>query len=158
MQRRQRPPGMYVVIAIPIVLALTFAWQVGSSLLHTEVLVRQAVAVGQLTLEPDAAGTRVDIVLVDKVGQETTASGSVKLSLKEPDGSVWQTTRTISDSDFHPLPDGSLLAGRNGLSVVIPASDWARPPRRGGLAVVSITVTMDDDSPPFGTVISQIFP
>jgi hypothetical protein len=140
----RRPLGTYVLIAVPLVLAATLLWQVASSMFHTEAVIRQATTVGQVTLEPDPTGTRIDFVLVDRVGQETTLSGSIDLRLRAPDGGVWQTTRDVSATDFQPLPDTSLLAGRLGYSVLIPASDWVRQPRRGGLATVSISVTPSD--------------
>jgi len=157
-RKPRRPLGTYVLIAIPAVLAATFLWQIASGLFHTEVATRQAVAVGQVTLEGDPLGSRVDFVLVDRVGQDTTADASVNVRLREPDGTVWQTTRSLADSDYVRLPDTSLLAGRTGYSVLVPASDWARPPRQGGLATVSVTVTPNDDSPSFSTDAQQRFP
>jgi hypothetical protein len=154
----RRNMGTLVLIAIPAVLALTMVWQVASSMFHTEVAVRQAVAVGQVTLEGDPAGSRVDFVVVDRVGKETTFTGDVTVRLREPDGTVWQTTRTLSAGDFLTLPDTSLLSGRLGYSVLVPASDWARAPRRGGLATVSVTVNPSDDSPSFSTDSQQLFP
>src|SRR5579862_2274304 len=88
--RPRRPWGTYVLIAIPLVLAATFVWQIASSMFHTEIVVRQAVSVGQVTLEPDPAGSRVDFVVVDRVGQETTTSGDVSVRVREPDGTIWQ--------------------------------------------------------------------
>jgi hypothetical protein len=154
----RRPIGTYLLIGIPALLLVTFAWQIASMALHTEVAVRQATSVGQVTLEPDPAGSRVDFVLVDRVGQETTFSGDVVLKLREPDGTYWQTRRTVSATDFQPLPDGSYLAGRSGLSIVIPAGDWARAPRRGGSTSVSIEVAPDDGTTAFSTVSAQRFP
>src|SRR5438067_3838930 len=148
----RRPMGTYLLIGIPALLLVTFLWQVASSTFHTEVAVRQATSVGQVTLESDPAGSRVDFVLVDRVGQETTFSGDVLLKVREPDGTYWQTRRTVSATDFQPLPDGSYLAGRSGLSIVIPGSDWAGAPRRGGSSSVSIDVTPDDGSRGFSTV------
>jgi hypothetical protein len=157
-QQNRRSKGLYVLIAVPLVLAVTFLWQVGSTVFHTEAVVRQAVAVGQVALEPDPSGTRVDFVLVDRYGQETTFTGNLNVSLREPDGAVWQTTRSLSPSDFQPLSDDSLLAGRTGYTVFVNARDWARPPRRGGLATVSITATPGDDSQAFSTQAQQRFP
>jgi hypothetical protein len=149
---------MWVIMGVPVVLALTLVWQVASSVLHTEIAVREAVAVGRVTLEPDALGSRVDFVVVDRVGQETTVNGSVSVKLREPDGTLWQTTRSVAADEFKPLPDGSLLAGRTGYSVVVPANDWMRAPRRGGAATVTITVQPADDATPFSTVAEERFP
>jgi hypothetical protein len=140
------------------VLALTFAWQVASRVFHSDVVTRQATAVGQIDLEPDPAGTRIDFVVVDRVGHDTTVGGSMTVKLREPDGSVWQTNRDVSPGDFQPLPDSSLLSGRVGYTVVVPAADWARPPRRGGSAKVTVEVTPDDGSDPFSAVSDQRFP
>ena len=146
------------MIGVPLVLVLTVAWQIGSSVLRTDMDVPEAVAVGRVSLEPDALGSRIDFVLVDSVGQATTIDGLLNVSLREPDGTLWQTSRTVSASDFQALPEGSLLAGRNGYSVVIPATDWARPPRRGGEATVTINVQPSDGSPPFTSVAQALFP
>ncbi len=157
-RKSRRPIGTYVLIAVPLVLAATFVWQIASGMFHTEVIVRQAVAVGRISLEADPAGSRVDFVVVDRVGQETTFNGDVTIRLREPDGTVWQTVKTLSDADFQPLPDSSLLAGRLGYSVLVPASDWARAPRRGGLATVTISVNPGDNGPSFSTDSQQLFP
>ena len=157
-QRRFGSKGAYLFIAIPLVLAATFIWQLTSGMFHTDAVVRQAVAVGQVTLEPDAAGTRVDFVLVDRVGQEATFSGNLNVSLREPDGAVWQMTRSVSPGDFQTLPDDSLLAGRTGYSVLVNARDWVRPPRRGGLATISVNATPSDDGPAISTQSQQRFP
>jgi hypothetical protein len=143
---------------VPLVLGLTLLWQVVSSLSHTDVGVHQAASVGQVSLEPDAAGARVDVVLVDRVGQEATLSGDLTFKVRDPDGAVWQTTRSVSAGDFRALPDGSLLAGRTGYSLIVPTSDWVRPPRRGGLATISVMVTPSNDGPSFSTQLQQRFP
>jgi hypothetical protein len=153
-----RSKGMWVLIAVPLVLAVTFVWQLAGNMFHTDAVVRQAVGVGQVALEPAPTGTRVDVVLVDRYGQETTFTGSLNLSLREPDGAVWQTTRSVSPSDFQPLSDNSLLAGRTGYSVIVNARDWARPPRRGGLGTVSITASSDDGQQAFSSQSQQRFP
>jgi hypothetical protein len=157
-ERRFALKGSYLFIAIPLVLAATLIWQVASGMLHTEAAVRQAVAFGQVTLEPDPSGTRIDFVLVDRVGQETTFTGNLNVTLRDPDGAVWQTTRDVSPGDFQTLPTDSLLAGRNGYTLVVNARDWARPPRRGGLATISISATPSDDRPPISTQSQQLFP
>jgi len=151
-------PGTYVLVAVPLILAATFIWQIASSLFHTDIVVRQAVSVGQVSLEGDPAGSRVDFVVVDSVGQDTTFSGDLSIRLREPDGTLWQTTRTLSTGDFQRLPDSSLLAGRLGYSVLVPASDWARPPRSGGLATVTIAVNPNDGGRAFSTDSQQRFP
>jgi hypothetical protein len=150
--------GMYVVIAIPVVLALAFVWQVAASMFHTEAVVRQAVSVGQVSLQPDSSGTRIDLVLVDRYGQDTTFSGTLDVSLREPDGALWKTSRNVSAEDFQALPDDSLMAGRAGYSVMVNAKDWARPPRHGGLATVSIGATPSGDGQAFSTQSQQRFP
>jgi hypothetical protein len=148
----------WVLIGLPVLLVGAFIWQIASSTIHTDIVVRQAVAVGQVSLESDPAGSRVDFVLVDRVGQETTVDGTVTVKLREPDGRVWQTSREVTESAFQQLPDGSLLAGRTGYSVTIPASDWARAPRRGGSATVTINVKPSGEGSPFSTVAEERFP
>jgi hypothetical protein len=153
----KRSAATWVLIGIPTLLIVTLVWQLASGLLHTEIAVREAVAVGRATLETDPAGSRVDFVVVDRVGQETTVHGTVSIKLREPDGGVWQASRSVAAGDFKALPDGSLLAGRTGYSVVIPANDWARPPRRGGAATVTIKVEPADGAA-FSTVAEERFP
>jgi hypothetical protein len=139
-------------------LLLLLAWQVGSGLLRSEIAIRDAVAVSRVSLESsfEPAGSRVDLVLVDRVGQATTVTGDLTVKLREPDGTVWQTTRSVSAADFGPLPDGGLLAGRLGYSVVIPASDWLRAPRRGGAATITVSVQPAERSA-FSTVAEERF-
>src|SRR5437870_4913206 len=84
--RVRRSAGTWVIIGVPIMLLLLLVWQIGSSMLHTEVAVRDAVAVSRVSLEADPAGSRVDFVLVDRVGQDTTVNGDVTVKLREPDG------------------------------------------------------------------------
>jgi hypothetical protein len=146
-----------VIIGVPVVLLLLFVWQVGSSMLRTEIAIRDAVAVSRVSLEADPLGSRIDFVLVDRVGQDTTVSGDLNIKLREPDGTLWQTTRRVSASDFAVLPGGGLLSGRLGYSVVIPPSDWLRAPRRGGSASVSVSVVPADGAP-FSTVAEERFP
>jgi hypothetical protein len=148
----------HLFIAIPLVLAATFIWQLASGMFHTEQVVRQAVAVGQVTLESDPSGTRVEFVLVDRVGQEATFSGNINVTLRDPDGAVWQATRSVSPGDFQRLPDDSLLAGRTGYTLLVNARDWARPPRRGGLATISISTSPSDNGPSISTQSQQLFP
>jgi hypothetical protein len=97
------------------------------------------------------------MVLVDRVGQQTTANGDIIIQLREPDGTVWQSTRSITAADFVPLHEGGLLAGRIGYSVLIPASDWLRAPRHGGAATVSVNVAPTDGTA-FSTVAEERFP
>jgi hypothetical protein len=148
---------MLAIIGVPALLLLLFVWQVGSSVLRTEIAVRNAVAVSRVSLEADPIGSRVDLVLVDRVGKDTTVSGDLTVKLREPDGTVWQTTRSVSAADFIVLRESSLLAGRTGYSVVIPGSDWLRAPRRGGSATVSVSV-QPADGQPFSTVAEERFP
>jgi hypothetical protein len=155
---KRRPSAKWALFAIAAILAATFVWQIVSPMLRSEVAIREAVAVGRVSLEADPAGSRVDFVLVDRVGQQTTVDGTVNVKLREPDGAVWQIARNLTAADFQPLPDGSLLAGRNGYSVVIPASDWARAPRRGGSATVTVSVAPSGEGPTFSTVAEERFP
>jgi hypothetical protein len=155
--RVRRSAATWVIIGVPVVLLLLFVWQVGSSILRTEIAIRDAVAVSRVSLEPDPLGSRIDFVLVDRVGQDTTVSGDLNIKLREPDGTLWQTTRRVSASDFAVLPGGGLLSGRLGYSVVIPPSDWLRAPRRGGSATVSVSVVPADGAP-FSTVAEERFP
>jgi hypothetical protein len=148
--------GTAVIVGVPVLLLLSFVWQIASSMLHTEIAVRDAVAVSKVTLEADAVGTRVDLVLVDRIGQETTVSGNMIVKLREPDGTVWQTTRAVSAADFTPI-SGGLLSGRLGYSVTVPASDWLRAPRRGGSATVTVSVEPSEGAP-FTTVAEERFP
>jgi len=147
----------WVVIGVPVLLALTLVWQIGSSLVRTEIAVRDAVAVSRVSLEADPLGSRIDFVVVDRSGQETTMNGDMSIKLREPDGTLWQIARTVTAADFSPLPEGSLLAGRVGYSMVVPATDWLRAPRRGGSATVSISVQPTDGTP-FSTVAEERFP
>jgi hypothetical protein len=155
--RVRRSAATWVIIGVPVVLLLLFVWQVGSSILRTEIAIRDAVAVSRVSLEADPLGSRIDFVLVDRVGQDTTVSGDLNIKLREPDGTLWQTTRRVSASDFAVLPGGGLLSGRLGYSVVIPPSDWLRAPRRGGSASVSVSVVPADGAP-FSTVAEERFP
>ena len=153
----RRPIGAWVLIGVPALLVVLFVWQVASTVLRTEVVVRGAVAISRVSLEPDPQGARVDLVIVDRVGAETTMAGSVAVQVREPDGGVWQATRTISSADFKDLPAGGLLAGRLGYSVVVPAADWMRAPRRGGAATVSVSVHPTDGAA-FATMAEERFP
>jgi hypothetical protein len=155
--RKRRSAASLVIIGIPILLLLTFVWQIASSMVHSEVAVRDAVAVSRVSLEPDPLGSRVDLVLVDRVGQDTTVAGELNVRLREPDGTVWQVTRRVSAADFSTVVDGGLLAGRLGYSLVIPASDWIRAPRHGGAATVSVSV-QPTDGVAFSTVSEERFP
>ena len=147
----------WVMIGVPVLLALTLAWQIGSSLLRSEIALRDPVAVSRVSLESDPLGSRIDFVVVDRSGQETTVNGDMTIKLREPDGTVWQTARTVTAADFGPLSGGGLLTGRVGYSLVVPATDWLRAPRRGGSATVSINVQPTDGTP-FSTVAEERFP
>ncbi|HLZ31032.1 MAG TPA: hypothetical protein VKV73_27250 [Chloroflexota bacterium] len=148
---------MWVIIGVPVLLGLVLAWQLMSTLLHTEIAVRNAVAVSRVSLEADPLGSRVDLVLVDRIGQDTTFNGAMTIKLREPDGTVWQNTRGITAADFVPLQSGGLLAGRVGYSVVVPTTDWMRAPRRGGAATVTVDVE-PTEGVPFSTVAEERFP
>ncbi len=157
-QRRQRrSAGSWAIVGVPIVLGLVFVWQFASNVLHTDTVVRSAVSISRVSLEPDPLGSRVDLVLVDRVGQETNFGGGLTLKVREPDGTVWQSTRSIAPADFVPIQAGGLLAGRVGYSVVIPTSDWQRSPRHGGSATVSVLVE-PTDGPSFSTIAEERFP
>jgi hypothetical protein len=157
LKKTRRSAGTWVLIGVPILLVLTFAWQFGSNFLRTEIAARVPVAVSRVSLESDPAGSRIDLVVVDRVGQETTVNGELTIKLREPDGSVWQVTRTVSAADFGSVRGGGLLTGRLGYSVVIPAADWLRAPRRGGAATVSVNVAREDGTT-FSTVAEERFP
>ena len=155
--QRRRPTAAWVAVGIAVLVVATFVWQIASPYIHTEVAVRGAAAVGRVSLESDPIGSRIDLVVVDRVGGETTVAGTLDVSLREPDGTLWKTSRAVSASDFQLLPQGSLLAGRAGLSIYVPASDWARPPRQGGASTVSVMIK-PNDGPAFSTVAEERFP
>jgi hypothetical protein len=157
LKKARRSAGSWVIIGIPILLVAVFAWQVLSPLLRSEIAVRDAVGFSRVSLEADPVGTRIDFAVVDRVGLETTVSGDVNIKLREPDGTVWQSSRTITAADFGSLPAGGLLAGRTGYSVIIPASDWLRAPRRGGSATVSVSIQPTGGTS-FSTVAEERFP
>ena len=138
--RRRVSIGMWVMLGVPAALLVVFAWQFVAPLLKPEIVVRGPAGISRVSLEPDPSGARIEFVVVDRMGQETTADGNVSIKLREPDGAVWQINRGLSAADFAPLPAGGLLNGRLGYSVVVPTSAWARPPRQGGSATVSVTI------------------
>jgi hypothetical protein len=153
----RRSAGTWIMICVPILLVGLFAWQILSPILRTEAAIRDAVGFSRVSLEADPVGARIDFAVVDRVGQETTVSGDVNVKLREPDGTVWQTTRSVTAENFRLLPEGGLLAGRTGYSVLIPASDWLRAPRRGGSATVSVSI-QPTDGVAFSTVAEERFP
>jgi hypothetical protein len=153
-RRARRNFGTWVIIGVPILLGLYLAWTVFAPLMHTETAVRSAVAASRVSLETDPLGSRIDLVLVDRVGQDTTFTGDMNITLREPDGTVWQSSRAITATDFVRLQDGGLLAGRTGYALVIPATDWLRAPRRGGAATVSVSV-LTTDGAAFSTVAEE---
>ncbi|MCA1644863.1 MAG: hypothetical protein LC797_05105 [Chloroflexi bacterium] len=155
--KARRSAASWIVIAIPILMVTLFVWQVVSPLLRTEAAVRDAVGFSRVSLEADPTGSRIDFAVVDRVGRETTVDGDVNVSLREPDGTVWQTTRSITAAKFVSLPEGGLLAGRIGYSVLVPTSDWSRAPRRGGAATVSVSIR-PTDGVLFSTVAEERFP
>jgi hypothetical protein len=148
---------MWVLVGVPILLLTLFVWQIISPMLRTEIAVRDAVGFSRVSLEADPAGSRVDFAVVDRVGRETTVTGDVNIKLREPDGTLWQTTRSVTAANFVTLPEGGLLAGRTGYSVVIPSTDWLRAPRRGGAATVSVSIQPIDGAL-FSTVAEERFP
>jgi hypothetical protein len=149
----------WVLIGVPALLGLMFVWQIASGFFHTETVDHAPVAISTVRLEPDLWGTRVDVVLVDRQGAETTAAGDLTVKLREPDGAVWQTTRALAPEDFAPLPTGDLSAGRTGYTLLVPAADWVRAPRRGGSASVSVSfVTHADDAVPLARQAEERFP
>src|SRR5207248_10502277 len=75
----RRSLASWVLIGIPVVLGITFAWQIGSNLFRSEVAVRDAVSVSRVSLESDPVGSRIDFVVVDRVGQETTVNATVSV-------------------------------------------------------------------------------
>ena|SRR5438067_5001825 len=156
--KTKRPVGTWVMIGIPVLLGLFFVWQLVSPLLRSEIIVHTAVAVSRVTLEPDPQGSRIDMVVVDRAGNETSVSGDLTVKLREPDGAVWQTTRTVSSSDFVALPGTGLLNGRVGYSLLVPAADWVRAPRHGGAATVTVMVQPSDGSEAFNTISEEKFP
>jgi hypothetical protein len=156
--RSSWPVGVYVLIGVPVLLGLLFVWQIASGLLKTEIIVRSAVAVSRVSLEPDPVGARVDMTFVDRQDLDTTFSGDVTVKVREPDGAVWQTIRTVSAADFVTLPTGGLLGRRQGYSVTLPSKDRARPPRRGGAATVSVDAVPADGSAPFSSIDEERFP
>jgi hypothetical protein len=149
--------GVWVLIGVPALLLAFFALQVVASVMHADLIVRGAVGVARASLEADPAGARIDLVIVDRIGQETTVNGELTIRLREPDGAVWQTTRSVRTADFVPLPAGGLLAGRVGYSVVIPSTDWLRVPRRGGAASISVGIQPTEGAA-FSTSAEERFP
>ncbi|GAC1315170.1 MAG: hypothetical protein NVSMB2_06070 [Chloroflexota bacterium] len=155
--RRGPTAATLVIIGVPVLLALTFVWQIGSGLLRTDTSVHDAVAVSSLTLKADPLGSRIDFVLADRGGQDATTSGDITIRLREPDGTVWQTTRHVATSEFAALSSDAQGATRTGYSVIVPATDWLRAPRRGGQASVTVTVQPTSGEPFSGTA-EQRFP
>jgi len=156
-KRSRRSAGMWAMIGVPVVLGLVFAWQIGTNLLRTEIVVRSPVAISRVSLEADPLGSRVDLVMVDRIGQDTTFNGSMTIKVREPDGTVWQNTRDVAAADFLPLQSGGLLSGRTGYSVIVPRTDWMRAPRRGGSATVSVDA-VPTEGVAFSTVAEERFP
>jgi hypothetical protein len=133
------------------------AWQIGSGLVQSQLGDLTAVGITRINLEPDTDGARVEVVIVDRLGRETTANGEMTVKVREPEGSVWQVTRSVSESDFHRLSADSLLNGRTGYTLLVPTIDWARPPRHGGAATISVSF-QPTDGPPFQAVAEERFP
>jgi hypothetical protein len=144
-EAKRRSFAGWVLIGVPALLGLLFIWQIASGYMHAETIDHAPVAIATVRLEADPAGTRVDVVLVDRQGADASAAGDVSIKLREPDGAVWQSTRAVSPEEFAPLPAGHLSAGRVGYSLLVPAADWVRAPRRGGSASVSVSFQPRDD-------------
>jgi len=157
-RRASRPLGTWVMLGVPLALVLLFVWQIVAPLLKTEIQVREPVSISRISLESDPTGARVDFVVVDRAGQETTVNGDLTVKVREPDGAVWQTSRTIAGSDFSALPSGGLLAGRVGYSIVVATSDWARPPRHAGSATVTLNIQPASSETPLSSVAEERFP
>src|ERR1700682_185834 len=83
LRRSQRSTGKWVIIGVPVLLGLVLVWQFASTLLHTEIAVRSAVSVSRVSLEADPLGSRVDLVLVDRIGQDTTLAGAMSIKRRE---------------------------------------------------------------------------
>jgi hypothetical protein len=156
-RKSRRSAINWLLIGLPLLLAATFGWQVLSGVMHSEVVVHEPVAVSRVSLEADPVGSRIDLVLVDRLGRDTTLTGDLTVKLREPDGTVWQASRSVTPRDFSILSEGALLHGRLGYSVTIPAADWLRAPRRGGAATVSVSVQRADGGT-FSTVAEERFP
>jgi hypothetical protein len=157
--RRKRPPlGVWVMVGVPLVLLAVLLWQVGSAVMRSDIVGRTAVAASRATLEEDPAGARIDLVLVDRFGNDVAANADLTISLREPDGALWQTSRSLSSADFAALAGHGLLGGRLGYALVVPTADWARVPRRGGAATVVVTVHSRDGGQTFSTVSEERFP
>ena len=144
-EARRRSLAGWVLIGVPSLLGLLFLWQIASGFVHTEAVDHAPAAISTVRLEPDSSGTRVDLVLVDRQGADATAAGELTVKLREPDGAVWQTTLMLAPEEFAPLPAGDLAAGRVGYTVLVPAADWVRAPRRGGSASVSVSFQARED-------------
>ena len=157
-QKAKRAIGSWVIIGVPVLLGLFFVWQLVSPLLRGDIISHTAVAVSRVTLDADPTGTRINMVMVDKSGNETTVNGDLTIKLREPDGAVWQTTRTVSGDSFSSLSGGGLLNGRLGYSIIVPAADWMRAPRHGGAATVTVSVQPSDGSEAFSTISEERFP
>jgi hypothetical protein len=156
--RRATPSaGTMVIIGVPVVLVLTLLWQMAGSLLRTEIVARDAVAISTVSLEADPLGSRIDFVLVDRTGHDASVNGDVTIALREPDGTIWQSTRHVTSGAFKTLTQPGLLQGRMGYSLTVPSTDWLRTPRRGGGATINVVV-QPADGPPFSTVAEQRFP
>jgi hypothetical protein len=156
---QRRSLAGWVLIGVPALLGLMFVWQIASGFVHTETVDHAPAAISSVRLEPDPAGVRVDVVLVDRQGAETSAAGDLTITLREPDGAVWQSTRAVAPEEFSALPAGHLAAGRLGYSILVPAADWVRAPRRGGSASVSVTLqTHDDGATPITRQAEERFP
>jgi len=117
----------------------------------------QSVSRAVLEALPNDRGTGLFFVLIDASGQDAAFRGSLSVSLREPDGAVYHTTRSVTPQDFRILPSGSLLEGRLGYEVDIPPSAWSTPPRRGNPALIVLGIA-PVDGPPISYTGNEIFP
>jgi hypothetical protein len=149
--------AIWVLVGVPVALLLLMVWQIGSGVIQSQVGDHSGVGISRINLEPDTDGARVEVVIVDRLGAETSANGEMTIKVREPEGAVWQVTRAVSDTEFHRLPADSLLSGRIGYTLLVPTIDWARPPRHGGAATVSVSF-QPTEGPPFQAVAEERFP
>lgn len=107
---------------------------------NAAVILSTPTSVAQIALERAGEDASISLVLQDAAGRDAPLAGDLEIELQEPNGAVWRVSRAVAPTDFSSLPSG-VLAGRLGYRVVVPARDWVRPPRRGGLASVTVVAT-----------------
>ena len=106
------------------------------------------VQVSRAVLEALPEGTGLAFVMRDETGADAVFTGNLVVSLREPDGAQFQTTRSVVPANFHVLPAGTLLAGRLGYTLVIPPNAWNVQPRRGRPALIELVITLADPTAP----------